>query len=50
MATIFSLQTYVQDIARQESDSLYDLLVKERGHVYVCGDVTMAENVYTTIR
>lgn len=44
------LQTYVQDLIEQEFDSLYKLIVLERGHVYVCGDVTMAEHVYQTIR
>uniref|UniRef100_A0A1A9WAM1 nitric-oxide synthase (NADPH) n=1 Tax=Glossina brevipalpis TaxID=37001 RepID=A0A1A9WAM1_9MUSC len=34
----------------KEFDSLYNLIVEERGHVYVCGDVTMAEHVYQTIR
>ncbi|KAL9928212.1 nitric oxide synthase isoform 1-T6 [Glossina fuscipes fuscipes] len=43
-------KTYVQDLIEQEFDSLYDLIVEERGHVYVCGDVTMAEHVYQTIR
>lgn len=44
------LQTYVQDLIEQEFDSLYNLIVLQRGHVYVCGDVTMAEHVYQTIR
>lgn len=43
-------QTYVQDIAAQEAESIYHILARQEGHVYVCGDVTMAENVYTTIR
>lgn len=43
-------QTYVQDIARQEAESIYDLLVLQKGHIYVCGDVTMAEHVYMTVR
>uniref|UniRef100_A0A1A9VG31 Nitric oxide synthase n=1 Tax=Glossina austeni TaxID=7395 RepID=A0A1A9VG31_GLOAU len=38
------------NLIEQEFDSLYDLIVEERGHVYVCGDVTMAEHVYQTIR
>lgn len=46
----FCLQTYVQDLIEQEFDSLYNLIVLQRGHVYVCGDVTMAEHVYQTIR
>ncbi|XP_059613419.1 nitric oxide synthase [Phlebotomus argentipes] len=43
-------KTYVQDIALQEADSIYQLIVVEQGHVYVCGDVTMAEHVYQTLR
>ncbi|GAB0095507.1 Nitric oxide synthase [Sergentomyia squamirostris] len=43
-------KTYVQDIALKEADSIYQLLVVEHGHVYVCGDVTMAEHVYQTLR
>lgn len=45
-----SWQTYVQDLANKEADSIYDLIVKQGGHVYVCGDVTMAEHVYQTLR
>lgn len=43
-------KTYVQDIALKEGDAIYQLLVTEQGHVYVCGDVTMAEHVYQTLR
>ncbi|XP_058986276.1 nitric oxide synthase-like, partial [Musca domestica] len=42
--------TYVQDLIELEFDSLYNLIVEQRGHIYVCGDVTMAEHVYQTIR
>lgn len=45
-----SKQTYVQDLAAKEADAIYKLIVEESGHVYVCGDVTMAEHVYQTIR
>lgn len=44
------MQTYVQDLLEQEFDSLYEMIVVESGHVYVCGDVTMAQHVYQTIR
>ncbi|XP_037910457.1 nitric oxide synthase isoform X2 [Hermetia illucens] len=43
-------KTYVQDLAVRESEALYEIVVLEKGHVYVCGDVTMAEHVYQTIR
>ena len=47
---IHSFQTYVQDLALAESKEIYKLLVDEKAHVYVCGDVTMAEHVYQTLR
>lgn len=46
----FSTQTYVQDLASKEADAIYKLIVEEEGHIYVCGDVTMAEHVYLTMR
>lgn len=46
----FFYKTYVQDLAANEAESIYKILVKEGGHVYVCGDVTMAEHVYQTLR
>lgn len=43
-------KTYVQDVAIAEADSIYELIVEQKGHIYVCGDVTMAEHVYQTLR
>ncbi|XP_053697417.1 nitric oxide synthase [Sabethes cyaneus] len=43
-------KTYVQDLALKESDSIFDLIWNEKAHIYVCGDVTMAEHVYQTLR
>lgn len=40
----------MQDLAAKEADAIYQLIVSEEGHIYVCGDVTMAEHVYLTIR
>lgn len=40
----------MQDLAVKEADAIYKLIVEEEGHIYVCGDVTMAEHVYLTIR
>jgi nitric-oxide synthase, brain len=37
-------------VALTEAQSVYNIIVNERGHIYVCGDVTMAENVYQTLR
>ena len=35
---------------QQESESLYQQLVHEKGHFYVCGDVSMAEDVCKTLK
>ncbi|KXJ79779.1 hypothetical protein RP20_CCG027687 [Aedes albopictus] len=43
-------KTYVQDLALKESDSIFELIWNEKAHIYVCGDVTMAEHVYQTLR
>lgn len=50
--SFFSLvpQTYVQDLIEKEANSLYQLIMNEDAHIYICGDVTMAEHVYQTIR
>lgn len=34
---------------RRHSASLYDLIVRQGGHFYVCGDVTMASDVRKTL-
>ncbi|XP_072921558.1 nitric oxide synthase 1 isoform X1 [Hemitrygon akajei] len=42
---------YVQDILREElSDKIFKLLQDQGGHIYVCGDVTMAGDVLKTIQ
>ncbi|XP_076182998.1 nitric oxide synthase isoform X1 [Ptiloglossa arizonensis] len=43
-------KTYVQDLIQAEAPQIYDMLVYERGHFYVCGDCTMAEDVYQTLK
>uniref|UniRef100_A0A6E8WD04 Nitric oxide synthase n=1 Tax=Anopheles coluzzii TaxID=1518534 RepID=A0A6E8WD04_ANOCL len=43
-------KTYVQDLALKEADSISELILQEKAHIYVCGDVTMAEHVYQTLR
>lgn len=43
-------KTYVQDLLLEAADEVYQMIVKDQGFVYVCGDVTMAENVYETLR
>jgi len=43
-------QTYVQDLLRREGDAVARQIMQEGGHVYVCGDCTMAEDVYQTLK
>lgn len=43
-------KTYVQDLLLEGAKDVYQMIVKDKGSVYVCGDVTMAENVYETLR
>nr|CAH7737071.1 unnamed protein product [Callosobruchus chinensis] len=43
-------KTYVQDLASKEGAEIYRLIVMEKGHFYVCGDCTMADNVYQTLK
>uniref|UniRef100_A0A8D8YWA0 Nitric oxide synthase n=2 Tax=Cacopsylla melanoneura TaxID=428564 RepID=A0A8D8YWA0_9HEMI len=43
-------KTYVQDLMKQEAGMVYRVLIKEGGHFYVCGDCTMAEDVYQTLK
>ncbi|KAJ8415334.1 hypothetical protein AAFF_G00423140 [Aldrovandia affinis] len=42
---------YVQDVLREQlSETVYSSLKEHGGHVYVCGDVTMAGDVLKTIQ
>lgn len=44
-------QTYVQDLLRLHlADHVFEVLSQREGHVYVCGDVTMATGVLQTIQ
>ncbi|XP_019875678.1 nitric oxide synthase, salivary gland isoform X1 [Aethina tumida] len=43
-------KTYVQNLAQNEAAEIYRFLVIEKGHFYVCGDCTMAEHVYQTLK
>lgn len=46
-----SPQKYVQDVLREQlSESVYQCLREEGGHIYVCGDVTMAGDVLKTVQ
>uniref|UniRef100_A0A3P8X274 nitric-oxide synthase (NADPH) n=1 Tax=Cynoglossus semilaevis TaxID=244447 RepID=A0A3P8X274_CYNSE len=42
---------YVQDVLREQlSEIVYQYLREEGGHIYVCGDVTMAGDVLKTVQ
>ncbi|XP_057214123.1 nitric oxide synthase, brain [Triplophysa rosa] len=42
---------YVQDVLREQlSETVYKQLREEGGHIYVCGDVTMAGDVLKTVQ
>ncbi|XP_048400837.2 nitric oxide synthase 1-like [Stegostoma tigrinum] len=42
---------YVQDIIRNQLPTeLFQLLSSSKGHLYVCGDVTMAQDVSKTVQ
>jgi len=46
-----SCQKYVQDVLREQlAEEVYRCLKEEGGHLYVCGDVTMAGDVLKTIQ
>ena len=47
---LFIFQTYVQDLIMRESAEICSLIKHQKAHIYVCGDVQMAENVYQTLR
>lgn len=44
-------QKYVQDVLREQlSERVYQCLREEGGHIYVCGDVTMAGDVLKNVQ
>lgn len=40
---------YVQDKLLEDGDDIYRLIMQDGAHVYVCGDVAMADGVYKTL-
>ncbi|MGH0145570.1 UNVERIFIED_CONTAM: hypothetical protein FKN15_018663 [Acipenser sinensis] len=46
-----SSKMYVQDILREQlASKVFRTLCEQRGHMYVCGDVTMAKDVLDTVQ
>ncbi|XP_071945021.1 nitric oxide synthase 1-like isoform X2 [Antedon mediterranea] len=39
-------KTYVQDMLIQSSSQFYNYIMNNEGHIFVCGDVSMASGVY----
>ena len=42
-------QQYVQDLIRKNSEQVCELILLNGGHIYVCGDVSMASDVSKTL-
>ncbi|CAB4034146.1 nitric oxide synthase, brain-like, partial [Paramuricea clavata] len=42
-------KTYVQDLIKKNASEIYDMLVNKGGHFFVCGDVSMADDVHTSL-
>jgi len=43
-------KTYVQDLMRKDAETIYRQMILENGHLYVCGDCKMAEDVCQTLK
>ena len=46
----FSFQRYVQDMLKQEAFEICEKILSQKAHFYVCGDVSMAEDVCRTLQ
>ena len=44
------LQTYVQHLLKKNAETVVKQLIEERGHFYVCGDISMAADVCRTLQ
>jgi sulfite reductase alpha subunit-like flavoprotein len=49
MSMVICFQTYVQDLVKKNASEIYDMLVNKGGHFFVCGDVSMADDVHTSL-
>ena len=43
-------QKYVQDKLKEMSKQIYKTLMEQDGHIYICGDVSMADDVNKTLK
>ena len=39
----------MQDLLRKNADEIVELLMESQAHFYVCGDISMASDVFRTI-
>ena len=44
------MQKYVQHLLKENADAVVHQLIEERGHFYVCGDISMAADVCRTLQ
>ena len=45
-----TLQTYLQHLLKENAEKIIKQLMEERGHFYVCGDISMAADVCRTLQ
>lgn len=45
-----SPQVYVQHLLKENASKIVKQLIEERGHFYVCGDISMAADVCRTLQ
>jgi len=45
----YYLQTYVQDLLKKNANEVIELLMESQAQFYVCGDISMAADVYRTL-
>lgn len=51
LTTLPPLQKYVQDVLQEQlAEPVYRALKEQGGHIYVCGDVTMAADVLKAVQ
>jgi len=43
-------QKYVQDLLKEDSSNISDLILNDNAHVYVCGGAAMADDVSKTLQ
>ena len=47
---VIYLQQYVQDLLREDSSNICDLILNDNAHLYVCGGAAMADDVSKTLQ